>query len=44
MDWGCYGRRVLNGTLDPRLKVVGKGHPGLPLSRDVYIKRRIQEC
>ena len=30
-------------ALDPRLKVVGKGHPGLPLSRDVYIKRRIQE-
>jgi hypothetical protein len=30
-------------ALDPRLKVVGKGHPGLSLSRDVYIKRRIQE-
>jgi hypothetical protein len=31
-------------ALDPRLEVIGRGHPGLPLSRDVYIKRRIQEC
>jgi hypothetical protein len=31
-------------ALDPRLKVVGRGRPGLPLSRDIYIKRRIQEC
>ena len=30
-------------TLDPRLEVIGKGHPGLSLSRDVYIKRRVQE-
>jgi hypothetical protein len=44
-----YGLGVLwaesaERTLDPRLEVIGKGHPGLSLSRDVYIKRRIQEC
>ena len=43
-----YGLGVLwadsaERALDPRLKVISRGHPGLPLAREVYIKRRIQE-
>jgi hypothetical protein len=43
-----YGLGVLwaeraEQALDPRLEVIGKGHPGSPLSRDVYIKRRVQK-
>ncbi|MBX9778521.1 MAG: hypothetical protein K2Y71_29455 [Xanthobacteraceae bacterium] len=30
-------------ALDPRLEVIGRGHPGLPLSRDVFIKRRTRK-
>jgi hypothetical protein len=30
-------------ALDSRIEIIGRGHPGLSLSRDVYMKRRIQD-